>query len=82
MLADRAGLNFNRIREITKDAFIDLNATSGKFNYALWTVTSVFWKISGPLRDSLNKTPKLRNSIKLTKASQNKRIELKKNVAH
>ena len=44
-----------QIREITKDAFIDLNATSGKFNYALWTVTSVFWKISGPLRDSLNK---------------------------
>ena len=44
-----------QIREITKDAFSDLNSSRGQYNYALWTVTSVFWKISGPLRDSLNK---------------------------
>ena len=44
-----------QIREIKKDAFNDLNFSAGKYNYALWTVTSVFWKISGPLRDSLNK---------------------------
>ena len=31
-----------------------MNSNSGRYNYALWTVTSVFWIISGPLRDSLN----------------------------
>jgi len=53
--AKKRNENPPQIREITKDAFSDLNSSSGQYNYALWTVTSVFWKISGPLRDSLNK---------------------------
>ena len=53
--AKKRNENPPQIREITKDAFSDLNSSAGQYNYALWTVTSVFWKISGPLRDSLNK---------------------------
>ena len=53
--AKKRNENPPKIREIIKDAFSDLNSSAGQYNYALWTVTSVFWKISGPLRDSLNK---------------------------
>ena len=52
--AKKRNINPPSIIEIAKDAFNDLNAKKGRYNYALWTVTSVFWKISGPLRDSLN----------------------------
>ena len=52
--AKKRNINPPSIIEITKDAFTDLNSNSGRYNYALWIVTSVFWKISGPLRDSLN----------------------------
>ena len=43
-----------KIIEISKEAYEDLNINAGRYNYALWTVTRVFWKISGPLKDSLN----------------------------
>ena len=43
-----------KIIEISKEAYNDLNVNAGRYNYALWTVTRVFWKISGPLKDSLN----------------------------
>ena len=52
--AKKRNINPPKIIEITIDAFNDLRAQKGKLNYALWTVTSVFWKISGPLKDSLN----------------------------
>jgi len=52
--AKKRNINPPSIIEITKDAFDDLRANKGRYNYALWTVTSVFWKISGPLKDSLN----------------------------
>ena len=52
--AKKRNINPPSIIEISKNAFTDLNSNKGKYNYALWTVTSVFWKISGPLRDSLN----------------------------
>ena len=52
--AKKRNIDPPNIIEITKDAFTDLNSNGGRYNYALWTVTSVFWKISGPLRDSLN----------------------------
>ena len=43
-----------KIIEISKEAYDDLNINGGKYNYALWTVTRVFWKISGSLKDSIN----------------------------
>ena len=43
-----------KIIEISKEAYDDLNINGGKYNYALWTVTRVFWKITGSLRDSIN----------------------------
>jgi len=52
--AKKRNINPPSIIEISKNAFTDLNSNKGKYNYALWTVTSVFWKISGPLKDSLN----------------------------
>ena len=52
--AKKRNINPPSVIEITKDAFTDLKTQKGRYNYALWTVTSVFWKISGPLRDSLN----------------------------
>jgi len=43
-----------KIIEISKEAYEDLNINGGRYNYALWTVTRVFWKITGSLRDSIN----------------------------
>ncbi len=52
--AKKRNINPPSIIEINKNSFTDLNSNKGRYNYALWTVTSVFWKISGPLKDSLN----------------------------
>ena len=43
-----------RILEIDKSTYNDLFTQSGKYNYALWQVVKIFWKISGPLRDTRN----------------------------
>ena len=40
------------IREITQTAFNSISTQDGQYNYAIWEVISLFWKISGPLRDS------------------------------
>ena len=41
-----------QIREINKATFDSINNQDGEYNYALWSVISMFWKITGPLRDS------------------------------
>ena len=43
-----------RIVEIPKDVYVDISSRSGTYNYALWAVSKIFWKITGPLRDSKN----------------------------
>ena len=40
------------IVEITQLAFNDLSNKSGRYNYALWEPIQLFWKITGPIRDS------------------------------
>jgi hypothetical protein len=40
------------IVEITQLAFNDLTNKSGRYNYALWEPIQLFWKITGPIKDS------------------------------
>jgi len=40
------------IREISETAFNSITSQDGRYNYAIWEVISLFWKISGPIRDS------------------------------
>jgi hypothetical protein len=40
------------IREISEVVFNSITSQDGRYNYAIWEVISLFWKISGPLRDS------------------------------
>lgn len=40
------------IIEIDKDTHDDLRSQSGKYNYALWSVAFLWWKITGPIYDS------------------------------
>jgi len=40
------------IREISETAFNSISSQDGRYNYAIWEVISLFWKISGPIRDS------------------------------
>jgi hypothetical protein len=44
-----------QIREISEQAFNDITNRGGIYNYALWDVISMFWKITGPLYDSKDK---------------------------
>jgi hypothetical protein len=41
-----------QIVEIPQQIYNDLVNQNGDYNYALWRVISLFWKISGPLRDT------------------------------
>ena len=51
------------IREISSEAFNDLNQQGGKYNYATWRVTSLFWKITGPIRDSRDRSGIIQKGI-------------------
>jgi hypothetical protein len=44
----------SRILEINQSTYNDIITQSGEYNYALWQVVKIFWKISGPLRDTRN----------------------------
>ena len=44
----------SRILEINQSTYNDIFTQSGEYNYALWQVVKIFWKISGPLRDTRN----------------------------
>ena len=44
----------SRILEINQLTYNDIITQSGEYNYALWQVVKVFWKITGPLRDTRN----------------------------
>ena len=41
-----------RIVEINKEVYDDLSSRNGTYNYALWSILKLFWKITGPLYDS------------------------------
>lgn len=40
------------IKEISETAFNSITSQDGRYNYAIWEVISLFWKISGPINDS------------------------------
>ena len=44
----------SRILEINQSTYRDIFTQSGEYNYALWQVVKIFWKIAGPLRDTRN----------------------------
>jgi hypothetical protein len=44
-----------RIIEIPQQVYEDLSKQNGTYNFALWRVISLFWRISGPLRDTRDK---------------------------
>jgi len=44
----------SRILEINQSTYNDIATQSGEYNYALWQVVKIFWKITGPLRDTRN----------------------------
>jgi hypothetical protein len=46
----RNGTQF-KIMEINQTTYNNLNNRRGGLNYSLWKVISIFWQISGPLRD-------------------------------
>ena len=41
-----------RILEINSTTYNDLFNQGGEYNYTIWDVTKIFWKISGPLNDT------------------------------
>ena len=51
------------IREISKSVFDDIFSQSGNYNYVLWSITSILWKITGPLNDSKDQYGVLRAGI-------------------
>lgn len=46
----RNGTQF-KIMEINQETYDNLSNNRGGLNYSLWKVISIFWQISGPLRD-------------------------------
>jgi len=44
-----------RILEIDSSTYDDLSIQGGEYNYAMWDVTKIFWKISGPINDTKDK---------------------------
>jgi hypothetical protein len=46
----RNGTQF-KLMEINQTTYNNLNDRRGGLNYSLWKVISIFWQISGPLRD-------------------------------
>ena len=61
--AKKKNQNPIQIIEISKEVYDDILSRSGRYNYALWSVTKVFWKITGPLRDSKDKYGVLKAGI-------------------
>jgi hypothetical protein len=61
--ARRANQKPNQIIEITPEAYDDIIKQSGTYNYALWRVTNMLWKITGPLYDSKDKNSILKAGI-------------------
>ena len=51
------------IKEISEAAFNSITSQDGRYNYAIWEVISLFWKISGPIRDSKDQYGVLRAGI-------------------
>lgn len=51
------------IKEISETAFNSITSQDGRYNYAIWEVISLFWKISGPIRDSKDQYGVLRAGI-------------------
>ena len=51
------------IREISKSVFDDIFSQSGNYNYVLWSITSILWKITGPLNDSKDQYGVLKSGI-------------------
>ena len=66
------------IREISKPTFDDISRQGREYNYALWDVISMFWKITGPLNDSKNKngvlTAGIVNTNERLRASANQQM--------
>lgn len=52
--AKKRNSNPFQILEINESTYNDLFTQSGEYNYALWQVVKIFWKITGPLRDTRN----------------------------
>jgi hypothetical protein len=52
-----------QIREINKATFDSISNQDGEYNYALWSIISLFWKISGPLFDSKDQNGVLKAGI-------------------
>ncbi len=45
-----------RILEIDLNTYNDLDIQGGEYNYAMWDVTKIYWKISGPLTDTRDRS--------------------------
>lgn len=43
-----------KILEINRSTYDDIKKREGKYNYSKWDVTSIIWKISGPLYSTFN----------------------------
>ena len=63
------------IVEIDRATYNDLRLQGGKYNYALWSVISLYWKIRGPVRDTKDQFGVLKAGI----ANTNERIINKTN---
>ena len=61
--AKRANRKPDQIIEIDSITYDDLIKQEGTYNYALWRVTSMLWKITGPLYDSKDEYGVLRAGI-------------------
>ena len=48
----------NRIIEVNADAYNSIQKRDGKFNYAVWRVHKVLWRISGKSEEEVTKTNK------------------------
>ena len=58
----RNGTQF-KLMEIDQTTYNNLNDRRGGLNYSLWKVISIFWQISGPLRDQRIKNIRIRAGI-------------------
>jgi hypothetical protein len=67
--------NIINIREINKEAYIDIREQNGIYNYAKWDITSLLWQISGPLNNELKEG----NIVRVGIIDTNKRIIESKN---
>jgi hypothetical protein len=58
----RNGTQF-KLMEIDQTTYNNLNDRRGGLNYSLWKVISIFWQISGPLRDQRIKNIRIRAGV-------------------